>query len=180
MLLYLSYLEGFREQLHITPQRLRSLRHRLSQHTLNEEYVIEMLTKLGCELVRPRVMLPCIVQDKNGRKYDEYTYVKLFFTPELAAKYNADYAAIIREANEHHSINRPLFKHLLHSRRAWIILDNMLLDSVWAYDPFELTYSKDKIVQIRSMLRGTIPTSDNPLDILTYHRPAPHLIHPET
>lgn len=179
MLLYLSYQDEFKERLHIIPQRLNSLRHQISQRHIAEETVADYLTRLGCILVRPRVELPCIVQDKNGRRFDEYTFVKMFFTPELAERYGADYRMVMREANRHRSMNRPLFKHLLKSRRAWIILDNKILDSVWAYDPFRLLFTEEKIKQIRSMLAKSVPSSDNPLDVLTYGRDAPVLERPD-
>lgn len=175
MLLYLSYRDEFKEKLHITPQRLRSLRHQISQRKFCEETVADYLTRLGCRLVRPRVELPCIVQDKNGRKFDEYTFVKMFFTPELAERYHADYRKTLAVAEQHRSINRPLFKHILKKRRAWIILDNMTLDSVWSYDPFGWLFDGDKLTQIRSMLENSVPMRGSTSDILTYHRPTPCL-----
>jgi hypothetical protein len=175
MLLYMSYNSDIKQALHLTPQRLRSLRHKLAQRHIGEEYLAEALTKLGCKLVRPRVYLPVIVKDKNGRLFDEFSFVKMYFTRELAARYNVDYDKIIGKVRNSRSINRPLFKHILHKRRAWIVMDGMTIDSVWAYDPFELTYTKDKIVTIRSMLEGSVPMSDNPLDVLTYSRPDPVL-----
>ena len=179
MLLYLSYNDGVAETLHLTPSRLRLLRHRISRRNVSEEYIIDSLQRLGCRCIRPRVVLPCIVQDKNGRKFDEYSFVKFFLTRELAEKYNADYDATIATVNRNNSINRPLFKHLLKSRRAWIILDNYVLDSVWSYEPIELTITGEKIKQMRSMLAGSVPFSDNPRDILTYRREHPVTWSPE-
>lgn len=175
MLLYLSYQEGFKKRFNLTQVRLNLLRHRLSTHNLNEELVSDFLMRLGCKLVRPRVELPCIVKDKNGRLFDEYTFVKMFFTPELAERYHADYRRTLAIAEQNKSINRPLFKHILKKRRAWIVLDSMVIDSVWAYDPFGLLFTEEKLKQIRSMLDKSVPTEGNRLDILTYSRPAPVL-----
>lgn len=175
MLLYLSYRDEFKTTLHLTPNRLRTLRHKISQRHLSEETISDYLIRLGCRLVRPRVELPCIVMDKNGRKFDEYTFVKMFFTPELAERYHVDYRKILAVAEQNHSINRPLFKHILKKRRAWIILDTMILDSVWSFDPFNWLFDSEKIKQVRSMLSGSVPTEGNPLDVLTYHRPTPCL-----
>ena len=179
MLIYLSYRDEFKEKLHITPQRLRSLRHQIAQRHIGEETVADYLTRLGCRLVRPRVELPCIVQDKNGRRFDEYTFVKMFFTPELAERYHADYRKTIAVAEQHMSINRPLFKHILKKRRAWIILDNMILDSVWSFDPFNWLFDEAKLQQVRGMLEKAVPMQGGTLDILTYRRPTPCLLPPD-
>ena len=141
--------------------------------------VADYLTRFGCKLIRPRVELPCIVQDKNGRKYDEYTFVKIFFTPEIAERYHVDYRKTLSKAEQNQSINRPLFKHILKKRRAWIVLDSMILDAVWAYDPFGLLFGDDKITQIRSMLSDHVPMEGNTSDILTYARPDPCLQAPD-
>lgn len=168
MLLYLSYNDGVAEVLKLTPSRLRLLRTKLSQRKVTEEYVISALTRLGCRCLRPRIILPCVVKDSCGRLYDEYTFARLFVTPEFAAKYNVDYDALIHHASIGHSMNRPLFKHLLRKRGAWIVTENMVLDSVWSYEPIEMNYTKERVSQIRGMLASSIPMSDVPYDILSY------------
>lgn len=173
MLLYLLHDDSAIEQLKLTTTRMNMLRHRLANHSVSEDYIIEALEKLGCRCIRPRVILPCIVQDKNGRMFDEYTFVKMFFTHELADRYHANYRDVMRIAVKNQSMNRPLFKHLLKSRRAWIVLDNMVLDSVWSYEPIELTFDADKVKQIRNMLVSSVPVSENARDILTYRRNYP-------
>ena len=173
LLLYMSYDSDIVSVLKLTPSRLRLLRHKLSQHKVSEEYIISALVRMGCRCIRPRVVLPCIVQDKNGRRYDEYTFVKMFFSREIADRYQVDYEKTMRVAESHNSINRPLFKHILKSRRAWIVLDNMVLDSVWSFEPIELNYTKERVTQVRNMLATSVPFSDNPRDILTYRRNHP-------
>lgn len=163
----------------MTRERLVLLRHRLSQHNVTEEYLRETLTRLGCRCIRPQVTLPCIVSDKNGRLFDEYSFVKMFLTKELTDKYNADYDSTISTANQNKSINRPLFKHLLKSRRAWIVLDKMTIDSVWSYEPIELEMTGDKVMQVRNMLASSIPMSNNSADLISYKRQAPVMQHPE-
>lgn len=178
MLLYMSYNSDIKSVLNITPQRLRVLRRYIVTRTMSYESVADMLVRLGCRLIRPRVELPCIVKDKNGRLFDEYTFVKMFFTPEIAERYHADYRKTLAVAEANKSINRPLFKHILKKRRAWIILDNMILDAIWSYEPIELTMTEEKVIQVRGMLAENVPSSDNPLDVLTYQRPAPVLERP--
>ena len=173
MLLIMTYIGDAKERLGLTYKRIVALRHRISEHNLTEEYLEKVLTKLGCRCIRPRVELPCIVQDKNGRQFDEYTYVQMFFTPELAAKYGADYNRIMGRARIHQSINRPLFKHLLKSRRAWIVLDSMTFDSWWSYEPVELTMTEYQIIQVRNMLASHLPYQIGPYGQLVYDR-GPH------
>lgn len=173
MLLITTYIGDAKERLGLTWKRIVALRHRIQEHNLTEEYLIETLTKLGCRCIRPRVELPCIVQDKNGRQFDEYTYVKMFFTPELAEKYHVDYRIVMAKARMHQSINRPLFKHLLKSRRAWIVLDSLTLDSIWSYEPIEMTMTEWQIIQVRNMLASHLPVQIGPYGQLLYNR-GPH------
>lgn len=178
MMLYLSYDKDVQKELKRTNLRMNLLRHRLSEHRVPEELLADMLTRLGCRCIRPRVILPCIVKDKNGRLYDEHTFVKLFFTQEFADKHHADYSAIMGIATKNHSIKRHLFKHLLLSRRAWIVLDNMMLDSVWSYEPIELDMTADKVKQVRNMLVSSVPVEEDYYKILTYQRLSQRLVMP--
>lgn len=179
MLLYFSYQDSTKDILKMTHKRVKSLRYSLSRRLVCEETMCDYLTKLGCRCIRPRVTLPCIVKDKNGRLFDEYTFVKLFFTHELADKYGVDYNNTMNIAKNNRSINRPLFRHLLKSKRAWIILDKMTIDSVWSYEPIELTITSDKVIQINGMLARSLPTQGHPCDDLTFQRKSPELHHPQ-
>jgi hypothetical protein len=79
-----------------------------------------------------------------------------------------DYTSVMRSADMNRSMNRPLFKHLLKSKRAWIVKDNMILDSVWSYEPIELNFTSERVTQVRGMLASSVPMSDVPYDILSY------------
>lgn len=179
MLLYLLYDEGVRDELKLTPERTRTLRSRISQHNISEEYITETLIRLGCRCIRPQVILPCIVKDKNGRLYDEYTFTQIFFTREIADKYHANYELEMAQSRQNKSISRPLFKHVLRSRRAWIVQDNFILDSVWSYEPIEITFHREKVIQVRNMLANSLPVSEHPWDILTYRRNYPRTWRPD-
>ena len=179
ILLYLSYFDDIKKVLALTPERLRLLRSRLSKNDVSEDYIIDMLTRVGCRCIRPKVILPCIVKDHNGRLFDEYSFVKMFFTPEIAKRYNVDYRCTIAKADMNQSIDRAIFKHVLKKRRAWIVLDNMVLDSVWSYEPIEINFTRDKVIQVRNMLATSVPASDNPRDVLTYQRMHPVLWRPD-
>lgn len=179
LLLYFSYQNSTKDILKLTNKRLRLLRRNLSRRTISEEMMSDYLIKLGCRRIRPRVTMPCIVKDKNGRLFDEYTFVKLFFTHELADKYGVNYDRVMQIANRNNSINQPLFRHLLKSKRAWIILDRMTIDSVWSYEPIELTFTSDKVIQINGMLARSLPTQVDSYSDLTFQRKSPELHHPQ-
>ena len=152
MLYYLSHDSDIISMLRLSPPRVGLLRRRLVSHSLQKEVVEEMLTKVGCKCLRPSFDLPCMIKDKNGRIYDENTFVKIYFTPELAKEYGYEYRRMIAMIENGKSICQPLFKHLLKKRRAWIITDRMSLDSIWSYEPIEMDMTDEKVVKIRSML----------------------------
>lgn len=172
LLLYLSYTTNMGEVLHMTPRRLYEFRKSVCNHQFPESYISEVLTKMGCICVRPRIELPCIVKDKNGRLYDGNTYSKMFFTHEMAEKYGYEYNRIMGRLELGQSINRALFKHILKSRRAWIVYDHVVLDSVWSYEPIEITMTAEKVKQIREMIARANPFEHTEISRVYYSRQA--------
>lgn len=152
MMLYMTYLHNVPEVLGVTKQRLVKLRERISNKRISEEVLIDMLTKLDCVQVRPSMTLPAIVRDKNGYLYTEYSYVKMFFTQELADKYEVSKNKIISIAEANKSIDRALFKHLLRRRQAHVIIPQEVLPSVWSYEPVPIYLDDYKLVTVRKML----------------------------
>lgn len=179
MMLYLLYDSDIVSQLRLTRDRVVLFRHELSRRNIPEKKLADTLTKLGCRCIRPSLTLPCMVKDKNGRLFDECTFVKMFLTRKLADRYGYNYDAILRVAEQEQSINRVLFKHLLKSRRAWIVLDKMVLDSVWSYEPIELTMTREKVIQVRSMLATSYLSLQKPQEMAHYKRKAPVLSPPD-
>lgn len=153
MLLFFAYRKETAAILGVTLERLRGIRTRVSNHNYSEEALVEMLEKLECKCIRPKYILPAVVKDKEGRIFTEQTFARTYFTQEFAEKWGVNYNRIMAALKRGMYMNKPLLKHLLRSKRAWIIEDRVELDSVWSYEPIETVMSDAKIVDVRRMLQ---------------------------
>ena len=152
MLLFFTYSHEAAARLGVTFSRLTRIRERVSHNNYSEDALVEMLSKLDCKCIRPRVVMPAVVRDQNGHIFDEHTFVRLFLKQELADKYGADFAALKKVNNRGDSIDSAMFKHLLHSKRASVVAPRMVLPSVWSYEPVTHMIDDDEIVNIHRML----------------------------
>lgn len=153
MLLLLSYKHETAARLGVTTQRLQGIRNRVSAHNYSEEAVVEMLSRLDCKCIRPKRIIPAVIQDKNGRIFTEQTFARMFFSQEFADKWGVSYTYQKAAIDRGDFMNKPLLKHLLHSKRAWIVEERVELDSIWSYEPIEVLMDDAKIVDIRRMLQ---------------------------
>lgn len=152
MLLFFCYQHETGEILNISPARLRVLRKVISRRQLKEETACEYLTTLGCKCIRPQVIAPAVIKDKNGRVFDEFSFVKLFFTRDMSKKFGFDYDHVMSMADKHKTTERRVFNHVIHKRRASIINERVVLDSIWSYEPIEILFTDSKLVDVRRMI----------------------------
>jgi len=152
MLLFFTYSHETAARLGVTMHRLIRIRERVSHNNYSEDALVEMLSKLECKCIRPRVVIPAIVRDQTGRLFDEHTFVRLFLKQELADKYGMDFVAMKKVNNRGDFIDHALFQHLLHSKRASVAVPRTTLPSVWSYEPVTHMIDDDEIVNIHRML----------------------------
>lgn len=153
MLLLFSYKHETAARLGITPQRLRRLRTRVSEHNYSEEAIVEMLSKLDCKCLLPKRVIPAVIKNNNGRIYTEDGFARQFFSKEFADKWRLPYERTKKELERGEYLSIPMLKHLLRSKGAYIIQERTTLESVWTYEPIDELFDDAKIVDIRRMLR---------------------------
>lgn len=152
MMLYMSYLHDVRTRLGLSAARMVRIRERISSKKISEDKLIEMLSQLDCVQIRPAMVLPAIVRDKNGRLFDERTFVKLFFAQETADRYGFDRAKVISAVERGKFADRVLMKHIVRSKQAHIIVPRETIPSVWSYEPIPIYMDDEKIISVRRML----------------------------
>lgn len=139
MLLYLSYSSRDFSKICATNQTLTRIRSHLGTEKYSEEQMAEWLTRLGCVRIRPRVVVPAIIVDRNKRVFDEFTFVKLYMSPFVQKEIERKLEMENIYTKEGCLVPRAL-KIFLKTKKAYVETPRCVLPSVWYYEP---TYSTE-------------------------------------
>jgi hypothetical protein len=139
MLLYLSYSSRDFSKICCTQQSLVRIRSRLGEDRIVENTMAEWLRRLGCSQIRPRVVVPAIIVDRNKRVFDEFTFVKLYMSPFIQKEIERKLEMENIYTNEGCLVPRAL-KIFLKTKKAYVETPRVVLPSVWSYEP---TYSTE-------------------------------------
>lgn len=152
MLLFFAYQRRSMEVLGMTKHRLQVLRNRVQRRVIAESDACKMLTRFECKCIRPQLLIPAIIKDKNGRLYDEFTFIKYHFSHDIAKRYGVDYDTIMKNLDNHKPIQKNIFGHIMRKRRASIIIERSYIDSIWSYEPIDVEITDERLVDIRRIL----------------------------
>jgi hypothetical protein len=139
MLLYLSYSSRDFSKICATKQTLSRIRSHLGTEKYSEEQMAEWLTRLGCNQIRGRVVLPAIIVDRNKRVFDEFTFVKLYMSPFVQKEIERKLGMENIYTSEGCLVPRAL-KIFLKKKKAYVETQRCVLPSVWSYEP---AYAED-------------------------------------
>ena len=144
MLLYLSYSREDFKVVCSTDRTIIGLRKRIAGGYYSEEQMAEWLRMMGCTCARPEIIIPAVIIDRHGRKFDEHTFVRLYITDfvkkELKRKLKLD--SIVVKGGYLHERALKIF---LKKKGAHVDTPRYALPSVWIYEP---TYGESVSPQI--------------------------------
>jgi hypothetical protein len=148
MLLYLSYSRRDFMKICTTNTTIVRLRSHLGTEKYSEKTMSEWLSRMGCVQIRPRVVVPAIIVDRNKRVFDERTFVKLYMSPfvqkELERKLDME-----NIYTNDGCLHPRALKVFLKMKKAYIEHQRCVLPSVWSYEP---TYSTEVSPRIASTI----------------------------
>ena len=133
MLLYLSYSARDFRKVCSTNETIVRMRGQLGLDKYGEKQMAEWLRKLGCVQIRPRVVVPAIIIDRNKRKFDELTFVRLYMTDEM--KKDLERKLEMSTIFNRGFIHERALKIFLKKKKAYIEQPRVILPSVWSYEP---------------------------------------------
>lgn len=152
VLLLMSYQHDFSVKLSMTPQKVLSLRNVISMRKISEAEMCDILTRLDCKCIRPQVVMPAIVRDKNGRIFDEFKFFRLHFTPDIAKRFGLNYNLMLGVLDKGRMPSERALKHIIWKHRASIVYGRETLPSIWSYEPIPVLFTESKIADVRRML----------------------------
>lgn len=135
MLYYLSNIHDVRINLCASRKRMNKLREQIVRQSIDEDEVIGMLEHLDCKMIRPKYILPAIIEDRYGKKYNERSFVKGCCTDEekKSIRFLSSTSQLVK--------NDDRLKELVKQKRGKFIEHRLTTPSVWSYEPEVETWS---------------------------------------
>lgn len=156
MLLYMSYIDPNFVKICSTQKTLIRFRNRVARNAYSEKQMEEWLLKLGCRQIRPEIIIPAIIVNRQKRVFDELTFSKLYLSDELEQDIKRKLNVTWIRTNGY--LTYRAMKILLKEKKAYIQTPRLELPSVWSYEPAYMDDIPENISQtIGRLIGNTLP-----------------------